>query len=724
MNITVYYTRVPYLENHPGALDSDQKDIAMPKIGTANHPFQSTSVAWNQTDLDAFFNGPIGYSPHELVGGHRLKANYLRTHFLLIDMDNGTPAQDFCKVLDQHPYRPLYYIHFSANSQPQYNKYHIILPIDTPVDGYLQHELLTKWILQEFGAYDPDLTVIKDCARGVLRGNGAFPTLMGGLAPLKTQLILDDQRKKLATQKALSVKSKLDGNVFFVSFQEEVQLDGPTGPWEVLGDLDPEDKPRILCPVCGHRSDLRSGDNHNAVFMLNAKGIPIVFCSSCQARGWGSGGAGVYNIKTDELQAFVEDKHHFKIFRDVRDNKFRIIRQDKQAGGRIISPITWEGIHNWYGEVGISAPTAFPNMDFVMAFDQDVFLDMEHHIVNIYQAPDVLKAPVADVPVGLPTYIGHLIRHIAGDDQECLNRFLDWLAWIVQTRQKMITTWLFQGTQGTGKGVFFNHVISPMFGRAYCMLQDMKTVMSNFNGTLEDKVFLGLDEVQADFTDVDRNVIEARIKHWIGEDHVRIERKGVDARMSRIYTNFLFFSNKFNAVQLEPGDRRFNVCPRQETKLDACGWLPNHNTLDLIPALEAEVPDFVQFLKQRKVVPSAVHQVLDNQAKRDMMDVTQSIHDTFFQKVRELDKAWMVEHISEGFDPAKRPLASNALRLISDSFTQNFFTYPELHCLYNNIVHEGITDLQAMRFSKKLTSHGIRMTPNKINGISVKVFRP
>jgi hypothetical protein len=518
MNITVYYTRVPYLENNPGPLTHDQKNIAMSKAGTANHPFQTTSVAWNQADLDAFFNGPIGYSPHELIGGHRKTEHYLRTHFILIDMDNGMPSSDFCKVLDQHPFHPLYYIHFSANSQPYHNKYHVVIPIDKPIEGVQEHKLLKSWIMQELGAYNPDLTVIKDCARGVLRGNGTYPTLMGGLAPLQTQLILDDQRKKLAIRKADAIKPESKGVAFFVSFQEEVQLEGPTGPWEFLGDLDPEDKPRILCPVCGHRGDLRSGDNHNAVFMLNAKDSPIVFCSSCQARGWGSGGAGVYNINSEELRDYVEKKHRFKIFRDVPSNRFRIVRPHPTLPCYTNNPISWEGIHNWYGEVGVGAPDSFPNMDFLLLFDSDQLVDAKRHIVNMYQAPDVLKAPVVDVPVGLPPYIGHLIKHIAGDNQECVGRFLDWLAWIVQNRKKTVTTWLFQGTQGTGKGLFFRHVISTIFGEPYCMLMDLQSVTSKFNGNLADFVFLVMDEVEVDFTGNRLPMVEAKLKLWLSED--------------------------------------------------------------------------------------------------------------------------------------------------------------------------------------------------------------
>ncbi|MDP1624381.1 MAG: DUF5906 domain-containing protein [bacterium] len=722
--LKAYYTTVEYLKNNTGKLTSEQKGTAMSMVGTKTHPLQPIHVDWTQINLDKFFNGPIGYSPHEFEGGIRNKKNYLRTNFVLIDIDNGMPADDFIKVLEGHPFHPQYYINFSANSQPEYEKYHVIMPLDAPIDGISQHRLLADWLLQDFGQHKPDLSVINDCARGVLRGNAAFPSRMGGTSPLPTKIILDSQRQQKTIEHLQKQGSVIDGKVMYVSLQDEVQLDGPEGDWALLSDLDPKDKPRILCHVCGHRQDLRQGTAQNAVYMLNQHNVPFIFCSSCQSRGWGIGGKGVYNLEPDEARSYVEGENDFRIYRDVRDNKFKMIRHDVVFGGRIISTITWDGIHNWYGELGVDAPNTFPNMDFVMDFGCDDLVDEKKHVVNLYQAPAVLKAETKEQLYDIPFFTGHLIRHITGDDPECMDRFLDWLAYIVQNRRKLCTTWLLQGTQGTGKGLFFNHVLAPLFGKTYCMMQDMKSILSNFNGNLEDKVFIGLDEVQADFTDIDRNVIEARIKHWLGEEHIRIERKGVDARMARTCTNFLFFSNKRNAVQLEEGDRRFNICPRQEAKLETRSWLPNGGIDELIQLLEKEVAEFVQFLKQRDVDVRHVFSPMENQAKRDMMAVTQSVHDLFFQKVRELDWDWFEEHINGSCDDKRRPAADRAIACLVEERGGNCITFGTIFALYNNIVHEGPTDISKSRFSKKLTYHGFKMETLKVRGQSVKGYRP
>jgi hypothetical protein len=211
------YITVEYLKNNTGKLTSEQKGTAMSVVGTTTHPLKPIHVDWNQTTLDKFFNGPIGYSPHEFEGGIRNKKNYLRTHFVLIDIDNGMPADDFIKVLEGHPYHPQYYINFSANSQPECEKYHVIMPLDVPIDGISQHRLLANWLLHEFGQYKPDLSVINDCARGVLRGNAAFPSRMGGRFPLPTKAIVDSQRQQKTIEHLQKQGSVIDGKEMYVS---------------------------------------------------------------------------------------------------------------------------------------------------------------------------------------------------------------------------------------------------------------------------------------------------------------------------------------------------------------------------------------------------------------------------------------------------------------------------------------------------------------------------
>ncbi len=260
------------------------------------------------------------------------------------------------------------------------------------------------------------------------------------------------------------------------------------------------------------------------------------------------------------------------------------------------------------------------------------------------------------------------------------------------------------------------------------MMKDMKTLVSNFNGDIEDKVLVAMDEVQADFTDYDRNTIDGRIKSLIGEDNVRLEKKRIDARQARVYTNFLFFSNKFNAIKLEAGDRRFNVCPRQERKLIDCPWLPGGDPAQLIPMLADELQDFVHFLRQREVSLLDVQRTLDNQPKLDLMESTLSTTEIFFQKVRDLDWDWFKDNINQ-VDAERRPSAGRAYGVLQERDycpdSRKYITSCEIHVLFNNIVHEGYTDLSKAKVSRKPKQFGIAIEPIKdASGKSVRGYRP
>jgi hypothetical protein len=60
--------------------------------------------------------------------------------------------------------------------------------------------------------------------------------------------------------------------------------------------------------------------------------------------------------------------------------------------------------------------------------------------------------------------IAELLLHIVGGNVPVYDHFLNWLAAALQERDKLGTAWILQGTQGTGKGVFYEKILSPLVG--------------------------------------------------------------------------------------------------------------------------------------------------------------------------------------------------------------------------------------------------------------------
>jgi len=96
------------------------------------------------------------------------------------------------------------------------------------------------------------------------------------------------------------------------------------------------------------------------------------------------------------------------------------------------------------------------------------------------------------------------------------NSLINHLSYMVQTGDKLRVAFLFQGVQGTGKGIWFNHSIAPIFGRQYCNQKLQRNFMKEFNTFLENNYCLLVDEVKADFTDKGDNFAQI-LKQAIGD---------------------------------------------------------------------------------------------------------------------------------------------------------------------------------------------------------------
>ena len=98
-------------------------------------------------------------------------------------------------------------------------------------------------------------------------------------------------------------------------------------------------------------------------------------------------------------------------------------------------------------------PMFIPGARLEYVFDSDDIVNFDKGYVNRYIAPDLLKSIVPDGHrAKLPMYIEKLIDHVLAHDAEVKERFYNDLAYLIQKRKKLITSYLFQGVEGTGKG--------------------------------------------------------------------------------------------------------------------------------------------------------------------------------------------------------------------------------------------------------------------------------
>jgi hypothetical protein len=166
----------------------------------------------------------------------------------------------------------------------------------------------------------------------------------------------------------------------------------------------------------------------------------------------------------------------------------------------------------------------------------------------------------------VPKTIARVLKHVTGDDDEAYERFLNWNACIVQHRRVIGTAWLLSGTQGTGKGVYFNEIMAKLLGLDYVTRTTLPVFEKEFNAFMERALLVFVDEVRiSELTKASTAL--SNLKQLITDANVAIRRMRTDQYLIDNHANFVFASNHHDSMEVDPSDRRFLIAPRQEAPL-------------------------------------------------------------------------------------------------------------------------------------------------------------
>lgn len=216
-------------------------------------------------------------------------------------------------------------------------------------------------------------------------------------------------------------------------------------------------------------------------------------------------------------------------------------------------------------ENGMPLGDFVPEWDLTFDPHDSVRVDFANKTINTFQLTEYMKATVKTVTACPPT-IFKVIHHALGSDVAITERFVNWLACILQERDRTLTGWVLHGTTGTGKGVLMSKILRPLFGAAQTTVRRMEEFKQPYNAYMRQCFLVFVDEVQTKAL-MDENNIMANIKNFITEPMVTIREMYASAVECRNYTNWIFASNKPDPIQIDKEDRRINVAKYQPTKL-------------------------------------------------------------------------------------------------------------------------------------------------------------
>jgi len=254
------------------------------------------------------------------------------------------------------------------------------------------------------------------------------------------------------------------------------------------------------------------------------------------------------------------------------------------------------------------------------------------YMLNLQKPDEDLEYGTAIKLVDSTPNVYKLISHILGGAPAEFEHFINWLAYIYQNKNKAMTAWILTGVPGTGKGLFIHKVLKPLFGEAQVPMRALENIEEHFNLYMRTALFLAVDEFRmGDSGNIGK--MADKLKHQITEPNLTIRAMRTNQVELPSFCNFLFLTNRADAVKIEEGDRRYNVAPRQERKLEEV----YPELLTNIQELHLELYKLAGILETFKVDERMAHTVLENTAKQEMRQVSMSVLEEFATAIKSGD---------------------------------------------------------------------------------------
>ena len=266
-----------------------------------------------------------------------------------------------------------------------------------------------------------------------------------------------------------------------------------------------------------------------------------------------------------------------------------------------------------------------PEWDMVFDPSFTKTVDFETKTLNVFQLTEFMKKEPKNVDKCPPT-IFKFIHHALGSDVAITEHFLNWVATILQTRDRTLTSWVLHGTQGTGKGVVVDKILRPIFGFGQTTVRRLEEFKQPYNAYMKQCFLVIVDEVQTKSL-LDESGVMANLKNFITEPMITIRQMYASPVECRNFTNWIFCSNKSDPIQIDREDRRTNVGKYQPEK-----FYKTAADLERWPAdkakIEKELQAFHDYLFHFKIDVTAAATPLQTEDRNTLIDIGEQAIDT------------------------------------------------------------------------------------------------
>ena len=683
--------------------------------------FPGAKTAYNTYDIQNIAEAFVQYLPQEFKdvsyiaqasASLGLKTNKISLHlfFLLSHTVQPRALKEWLRTLN-------YEIDFLADQlQLSANGQSISYPLDVSLAD--NSKLIYIGTPKFTGVQDP---VTGDRFVKIDRGSPTLDIshLMQDVNPEKVYNLSTQIKDGLRKKAGLVKKSEKITTVNVNGVSEQVLQNPDRMSIEICRIADPY----VNCNINGGDSGAYYFILTNPHYMYNFKGEPIFEIEKADPEfyqtifeKYADKIDGAKNVKPIVLRDFYTDTYFNGVF-DSNKSQF--------TDDFPLTPTQKTSLEGFMRTHNRPMPDYIPDAQVVFdpASNSGIQMETAPYHVNLYRKTGYMLGASTEVPEltygtagSMRKYIPNtmtLMQHILGNGITEVEHFVNWLAYIYQNKRKTMTAWIFTGVPGTGKGLFVHKILKPLFGEQQVPMRSLENIEEQFNLYMRTALFLVVDEFRmGDSGNTGR--MADKLKHQVTEPTLTIRAMRTNQIELPSFCNFIFLTNRADAVKIEEGDRRYNVAPRQESKLET----EHPNFIAKLAEVQAELFTFAGLLQKFKVDERMAHTALENDAKKEMKQVSMSVLEEFATAIKQNNLEYFVEildiPLTNTFDAGG---ISTAQRYIKDwiSKTNTETIIPMQHF---KLVYDVLTDnrksLAIRDFTKAMSRLNVQTTRKRI----------
>lgn len=309
----------------------------------------------------------------------------------------------------------------------------------------------------------------------------------------------------------------------------------------------------------------------------------------------------------------------------------------------------WADFNRKHGEIvkfvyRPNMPRIFPSGD---AFDTNCF--------NTWaQVHDTFEC--TEIPQEIQMFMEHLFP-----EERAREYVYDWMANALQGRNFTYLTLV--SAQGTGKGVF-SYVMRELVGVANFAEVTSDTVKGRFNGELDKKHIVFLDELNVSMRDKDS---VNRLKS-LANPTISVEKKGQQRKTVENAASYMIATNQIKGIPVEDGDRRFSIVDMTDIK---SRLVPEVQSLIVTGRLLCKdvIQPFFNYLIQRNINKAAMLVPYTGERSKDVVqsllpDWIAVIEEEFYGKTEVSLLQVQVALEEAGIKPPGRRVLARAFKMI------------------------------------------------------------